>query len=164
MRPWAERAPEVQAMHNPAFLGEVLFRFCKAFTAVDGRPIPYALLFVALPVVLYKDLRQTVRAQSYSLLHVWVSNNPVIRLRLPFLARRLVPATREATMLLLATGRLQLSDGYVTTVNLRRRRRGKDEPSAEPPHECLTKAETFGRWCGRALNESQIFLLLGVSL
>jgi Family of unknown function (DUF6521) len=151
-------------MHNPAFLGEILFRFCKAYSAVGGQPVPYALLFVALPVVLYKDLRVTVRPLSYSLLHVWVSNNPVIRLRLPTLARRLVPATREAAMLLLASGRLRLSGGEVTAVQLRRGRRGKVEPSSGSIHECLTKAETLGRWCGRALNQSQIFLLLGVSL
>lgn len=63
-------------------------------------------------------------------------------------------------MLLLATKRLQLDNGSVTAVKIKLKRgRGQSSP---PMHECYTKAETLGRWCGRALNDNTIFIMLGV--
>ena len=160
MKPWADRALEVQALQNPAFLGEILHRFCDSYTKARGQAVPFALLFVILPILVYSDLRETIRARSFSQLHPWIMANPRVRLQLPTRAQRLLPYTREAVMLLLATERIRLESGLVTPVKIKvKRRKGVTAP---PPHDCYAKAETLGRWCGRALNDNTIFIMLGV--
>lgn len=160
MRPWAERAPEVQALQNPAFLGEILHRFCVVYNKERGHPVPFAILFAVLPILVYSDLRATIRAKSFSQLHPWITANPRVRLQLPQRARLLLPYAKEAVMLLLATDRLRLENGYVTAVKPKSKR--AKGVAAPPSHDCYTKAETLGRWCGRALNDNTIFIMLGV--
>lgn len=150
----------MQALQNPAFLGEILHRFCLAYNTEGNRPVPYALLFVALPLVVYSDLRATILARSFSQLHPWIIANPRVRLYLPVRARRLRPYTQEAIMWLLASRRMALQGGTVTAIKLKLKRpKGQALP---PAHECYAKADTLGRWCGRALNDTTIFIMLGV--
>jgi hypothetical protein len=164
LRPWHDRPVEVRYMFNPAFIGETAHRFCRAYTSESKKDVAFAVLFVALPIVIFEDLRETIRPLSYSQLHVWVRDNPGVRLHLPVRARHLMPYVRESITLLLHSQRLTLEDGMVRAKTLRIRSPWKlSDPAMDiPVHDCLKKAETLGRWCGRVADEVSIFNMLGV--
>ncbi len=150
-------------MFNPAFVGEALYRFCKAYTEECGRPLPFAALFVAAPIFVFEDLRETVKAKSYDQLHSWIRDNPRVRTHLPVRARQLLPYVREAVVLLLSTRRLALNAGAISAQTVRTRRWKLSEPATEiPDHESLARAKTLGRWFGRVGDEVTIFNMLGV--
>jgi Family of unknown function (DUF6521) len=150
-------------MFNPAFVGEGLHRFSKAYTSECDKPLPFAALFIAAPIFVFEDLRETVKPRSYDQLHVWIRDNPRVRTHLPARARQFVPYVREAIVLLLSTGRLALNDGVVSTPMLRMRRWKLGDPATEiPDHDALARAGTLGRWFGRVGDDVTIFNMLGV--
>lgn len=159
MKPWHERPPEIAYQYNPAFLGELIFRFCAAYMQKGKTGVPYPVFYVVLPLVLFKDTRSTIQPKSHRQLRTWITKNPHATLHLPQRARQLVPYFKEALMLLLSTGRITVERNLLVPQE-------KCRPVGELfDHAMLhyyAKAEALGRWCGTETDEVSIYIMLGV--
>ena len=162
MTRWEERPVEVANLLNPAFCGLVIYVCAEAHESGAGKPIPYALAFLVLPLVLHSDTRSTMKPNT-RYFEVWLNLNPEIKVGLATRARSLVPFTREALGFLQRSGKLTIREtdaALVVTRALRRPRRrfalGEDTKA------CLAGARVLGKWFGRANSPATIYASLGL--
>ena len=57
--PWNERPLEHARLLNPAFLGTLLWNCAKAYSSTANVNQPFAVSFLAVPVVLHKSTRES---------------------------------------------------------------------------------------------------------
>jgi hypothetical protein len=125
--------------------------------------MPYALVFLVLPLVLHRCTRETIKSTTRHF-QVWLNGNQQIKVGLATRARSLVPYSREALMLLQQTHTLAVSSGDAALLvqnGLRRIRRNRFAQSEETK-ECLKKAETLGKWFARVNSPATIYASLGL--
>src|SRR6202521_325469 len=116
MRPWEDRPAEVANLLNPAFCGWIIFQCVKShIDESDGRPMPYALAFLVLPLVLHRYTRETMKSTTRHL-QVWLNGNQQSKIGLAERARSLVPYSREALMLLHQTHTVAVRDSDAALV------------------------------------------------
>ena len=111
MKAWQHRNPEVAALLNPAFCGSLLYASIKEFQARVTTGMPYPLVFLTLPFVLNRKLRQSLPTTARTRFHVWLSREPYIKIGLSERVKILVPITRESLMFLLQKRFLGVAEG-----------------------------------------------------
>lgn len=113
---WAQRPPEVRTLLNPAFCSLVLRSTAQSYSTKAQTSLPAALGFLVLPIVLHKPTRDNLPATARSKIHVWIRENPIVRIGFSRRAIELVPYTREALLFGLSHGSLRVnSDGDVAS-------------------------------------------------
>ena len=101
-------------MLNPAFCSLLLRAAAQAYSARGLSHLPAALSFLVLPIVLHRPTREIMPSTARSKMHVWIRENPIVRIGFARRAIELVPYTREALLFGLVHGSLRLSsDGAV---------------------------------------------------
>jgi Family of unknown function (DUF6521) len=164
MRPWEDRPAEVANLLNPAFCGWIIFQCVQSnIDESEGSPMPYALAFLVLPLVLHQSTRETMKSTTRHF-QVWLNGNQQIKIGLAERARSLVPYTREALMLLQQTHTVAVrsSDAALVIQNRLRRIRQRRFSQSEETKECLKKSETLGKWFARANSPATIYASLGL--
>jgi ABC-three component (ABC-3C) system Middle Component 3 len=109
MTRWEERPIEVANLLNPAFCGHVIYGCAEAHESEADKPMPYALAFLVLPLVLHSETRSTMKANTRHF-EVWLSVNPEIKVGLATRARSLVPFARETLGFLQRSGTLTIRE------------------------------------------------------
>ncbi len=162
MTPWDERPVEVANLLNPAFCGHVIYGCADAHNREAGKPLPYALAFLVLPLVLHLDTRSTMKPNTRHF-EVWLNLNPEIKVGLTARARSLVPFTREALGFLHRSGTLTIQEtdaalGIPKALRTLRRR----FPVGDDTKACIAGAKVLGRWFARANSPATIYASLGL--
>lgn len=161
MQPWEYRPTEFAHLFNPAFCSVILQGAIRSFETEQKQGMPYALIFLVLPLVLHKSTRQVLPKTTRTKLHVWLHDQPQVRIGFSERTRSLVPYTKEALAFGIYTGIISLDDhGKLTWV----RNRVGTLPWAgnTEPAECHSKAKLTGRWLAQSGEAATIYTMWGV--
>ncbi|MFE6384616.1 three component ABC system middle component [Streptomyces roseolus] len=160
MTVWADRHPIAAAMLNPALISAVLATAAQGYHKESEQGMPWALGFIAAPMVLHRSTRQALPASTRTHLATWAGRNPVIRAGFPARAQALTDAVKEGTRFGLAHGALALEpQGRLRSTF--RRPRGFNPPAELD--QILRKASLTGRWLAKAESPATVFAVLGVA-
>jgi hypothetical protein len=124
--------------------------------------MPYALVFLVLPLVLHPGTQRTMDSRTRLFL-VWVNSNQHIKVGLAQRARALVPHSREALTFLYQTRIMAIgaADASLSIVGRLRRRRRASQPG-DDTRVCLSKSVVLGKWFARANSPANIYASLGL--
>ncbi len=162
LRPWQQRPAEEAALFNPAFMATVIHHAAKDFEEESGSGLPFALAFLAVPVVLVSLFRDALPSRKDSSLAAWLQGHPHIRLKFAGLAGAMVPVVREGILFGLGKGALHLDGGLIRALPLKK---GSGSVLGEGTKEVLAilgKARFVGRWYANAGTVETIMVLWGV--
>src|SRR5215204_450597 len=96
MQPWAARVIEEANLFNPAFCATVLAKAADEFAKKANRPLPFALAFLILPIVLHHGTRSALPGSTVTSLLPWLVRAPFPAERRPDLRRPTQPSSRRA--------------------------------------------------------------------
>lgn len=159
---WDDRSHELRALLNPAFLAVLAWHTAAGHERERHRPLPYALTFLALPLVLHGPTRDQLPRGVATRLTAWMNDFPAARLSVAPLAKSLVPSVQEGIRTGLRHDALELSaDGIRASSMLRNSPRGLT--GTDVP-ECRKRAEFVGRWFARAGDPVTVLAAWGLSV
>lgn len=87
---------DAAALFNPAYCAAILHRICSGYQFGGASGIPYALPFLALPIVLHEASAERLPPSARVRLHTWLLDNPEILIGFADRARSLAPFVRDA--------------------------------------------------------------------
>ena len=87
---------DAAALFNPAYCAAILHRTSSGYESASGAGLPYALAFLALPLILHPATAERLPTTSKSRLHNWLIGNPDVMVGLADRARSLAPFARDA--------------------------------------------------------------------
>jgi hypothetical protein len=165
MQQWSKRAVEEANLFNPAFCATLLAKAADEFRKKANRPLPFALAFLVLPVVLHQRTRETLPQSTVTSLLPWVQDN---RDQLVNFAQRvnlLGPITREAILFGVTHRALGLDNGGDLLVGDKRqapteRRTGLFTSEVR---ECVDRAGFIGRWFAVGGTTATIYSAWGIA-
>lgn len=158
MQTWDERSSEVANLLNPAFCGEILRRSIVGYQKYGSSRMPFVLTFLILPMILHESTRAKISLTKRPTLHIWVNENPQIRIGFAERTRSLNDFTRESLIFLMSHEELAIEqDGRIVAFKeLARNAKSGDI------NEIFQKSETFGKMLAKSGSVSTVFSLLGV--
>lgn len=160
MTAWRDRSPIAAVMLNPALVAAVLATAAQGYRKEAEQGMPWALSFVAAPMVLHRPTMEALPATTRTHLAAWATRYPVVRAGFPARAQALVEPVKEGTRFGLTHGVLGFeNDGRVNSTY--RRPRGVKPP--EQLDQILRKANLVGRWLAKADSPATVFAVLGVA-
>lgn len=158
---WHREPMATRHQFNPAFIAELVRRTCGGYVEAAG-PMPFALAFLAVPLVVYPDSRSTLNGASDTQLHTWITKHPGVRVSLAPRVRALTPYIRLGIAFGLTHRALGLTDRGELTVLRRVKAKGAPTPAIDAS-DYMRGARTLGRWFGRVGEPSNVFLMLGLT-
>jgi hypothetical protein len=158
MTRWIERPPEEARLLNPAFLAYLLTGAAADFHGTSGRPMPWTLSFVILPLALLQRSREALPGSIQAHFSSWLQEHPEIHLGFAQRAKPLVPIIKEGLRLALHSGALKIEGGALRVAIKPRSQNEQTEEVAQ----CLRAARFIGRWLARRHDVTTILGLLGV--
>lgn len=160
-RPEPRRIPaDAAALFNPAYCAAILHRTSSGYQTISGSGLPYALAFIALPVILHPASAECLPSSSKTRLHNWLLVNPDVLIGFAERSRSLAPFVREAVGFGLQTQVLQLVEPDLLAP-LTSNQVGKWE---KRPYNLLTakKAVVLGKLLSQIREVPTIFTLFGI--
>lgn len=159
---WSERPPEQARLLNPAFLGVTTWCCARGHAAVAGG-LPYALAFVAAPIVLHRATREDLPRAVSTSMAAWLGEHPEALVGFAARARALVPLVREG-LLFASIGRmLTLNDGRLRSAKRPSSMVAFEREATAEVRSCLKKAEFVGKWFAGSGGYTTIMALWGVA-
>jgi hypothetical protein len=162
MTTWSTRSPEERALLNPGFCSLVLWSASSAYANGGRNSMPFDVAFLVLPLVLHKEVRDSLPRTVATSVPVWLAENPHARVRVPSLAKTLLPFTREALVFGGVNHLFDLSGGVVRAFNDRRRVVAAAGESSPEVRTCVSRASLVGKWLGAAGSPETVMALFGV--
>ncbi|WP_136259637.1 three component ABC system middle component [Rhodanobacter lindaniclasticus] len=162
---WRRQPVEQLRLLNPAFLGTLLYCAAKGHQqeSQDQDGLPYALAFVALPVVLHKATRETLPRAINTSLAAWLSVNTSAQVGFPHRARALAPLVRQAVAVSSAGGLIELQgSSIVPSATVRRINQYGSQSASQEVINCAKKAVFVGRWFATSGDYPTVMALWGV--
>lgn len=160
MKTWDKRPREIRTLFNPAFCGLVLARGVEGFSAEAGRPMPFSLTLLILPLCLHQRTREILKEGSRSHLTNILQDHPEIRVDLAQRARGLFPYAMEAFAYLTASNTIAVDDNGGITLRpdqVRRAIAGSQETK-----DCQIVARALGGKFARINDRATIYTTLGI--
>ena len=97
MKSWSSGSVSVEAIHfNPAYCGALAYEFVRAYQNAKKAPVPFALVFCALPIALHPATRNRLPKSIATRLFPWLENNSDALVGFSDRARNLTPYVRRA--------------------------------------------------------------------
>ena len=165
MHPWSTRVVEEANLFNPAFCATLLAKTADEYHKKTQRPLPFALTFLVLPIVLHRATRIALPGSTVTSLLPWIQDNREHLVDFALRVRRLRDITREAllfgtqheTLELTADGDLAVG-GKRQSVTERRTGLFTDEA-----RDCVERSGFIGRWFAAAGTTSNIYAAWGIA-
>lgn len=163
MLKWEDRPFEVAYSLNPAFLAVLLHQAIQSFKKENNEAMPYALIFLTIPLVFYTPIREKLPKNENQFLHEWLKNNPEITIHLHKAISQLVPYTKETIIFamqhdIIATnnsGNFESSKKFtVDSLNFTQESRG---------YQMKEKAIFLGKWFAKLGSVEVIYRTLGIT-
>lgn len=171
MRPpypdWEQRSSDYRNLFNPAFLMLLICCVCEAYETecirtgnLDKVGMPYALIFLAIPMALSKSFNDERPTRAAGSLVNWLRTHPVINIDLSTSAYSFVPAIREGVVFALQAGYVEVDEKGLfrvkgEAINLELAR--KIELSRH-----IENAKFSGRWLAKSGSASTILEAFGL--
>ena len=162
---WGDRAVEEANLFNPAFCATLLAKSGEEFMKKAARPLPFALSFLVLPVVLHRATREALPSTTVTSLLPWIQDHGDQLVGFGIRVQRLRSITREAIIFGLAYQTLSMNDegdllvgAKRLTVTERRTQFFTDEARA-----CVDRSGFLGRWFAAAGTIATIYSAWGVT-
>ena len=110
MTPWQDRHFELANLMNPAFCGFLILEAVRSYGKTASKGMPLTLIFLVLPIVLYKPTREIMPRSTTTMFLVWVQDHPQVRLDLVNHTTNTAPFTRESLRFLMVRHLLDVDD------------------------------------------------------
>ncbi len=161
---WRRRPVEEVRLLNPAFLGTLLYCAAKGYQSKDDKVgLPYALAFVALPVVLQKATRDDIPRAISTSLAAWLSVHPSALVGFPDRARAIAPLVRQSIAMSCAGSVISLEQNQIfPRANMRQLNEYKRDAATTEVVDCMKKAHFVGRWLAASGDYTTVMALWGV--
>jgi hypothetical protein len=160
MKPLNDRPREVRTLFNPAFCGLVIARGIDGFTSVSGRPMPFSLSLLILPLCLHQRTREVLKAGTRSYFTKILEDHPEIRVDFAERTRGLFPYAMEAFAYLAHCGATEIDkSGSISIV------RGQVRQSitgTQDSKDCQTVARSLGRKFAQLGDRVTVYTSLGI--
>lgn len=161
MKSWSQRPIEQRTLLNPAFLAVLVAEAARGHLDERAVPMPFALAFLAVPLVVHEPTRESLPTISTSMF-TWLQRRPQARVYIPALAVQFVGPVREAIRLGARHDALILSTGgALEPGGLVRPRRGAQTSDLV---RCRDRAHFVGRWLARAGDSGTVLSAWGLSV
>lgn len=163
--PWRAQPIEQARILNPSFLGVLLFNVADGYQQATetGSALPYALAYVALPIVLHKPTRDELPATIRTSMVAWMSVNAFVQIGFAERAKALVPLVKDAIAVSSRGSLIDFKGGGISALAPRRRVAGLASSSrSNEVRDCLKKATFVGRWFAGAGDQVTVMALWGV--
>jgi len=143
MSDWSTRPFEERNLFNPAFCALILVAAIREYERVAGKPMPYSLTLLVLPLCLHQAVRdQILGSKKLSVLRI-VALQPDLLVDFAERARSLIQYATEAFALLATKGCIKVSD--TGGIHLIPRRVSPQTLSTEDAEMCRNAATVLGR-------------------
>ena len=165
MQSWSNRVLEEANLFNPAFCAVLLAEASKDFNNKASRPLPFALAFLVLPIILHRSTREALPASTVTSLLPWIQENREHLVDFSTRVQRLKTIGREAILFGVQTQSLSLSaDGALVLGQKRRSITVKRTPLFTPEaRACVERAGFIGRWFAVAGSTATIYAAWGIA-
>lgn len=160
-RDWSARPFEVANLFNPAYCALIVRHSVEGYSVIKQRGLPYSLAFLALPIVLHAPSSRLLPTSAKTKLHIWLQQNPEIKLGFGERVRGTNDFTREAIFFGLRYGSLILTTGG-TIVPVKKRRKALPWSEDSNPRALLRRANLIGKLFAAVDDVSNVFAMLGV--
>jgi hypothetical protein len=158
---WDARPIEVAHLLNPAFGALLLHDAVVAYAKQKRSPMPFALVFLVLPLALHRRTREALPSTTATLLPQWLETHPELQALAAERMRRLSPYSREAILFGLQNGLLSLApDGDLSSAQ--KTLRDPFAGGAVDPAACRKAAQFLGKWFGKVADPKLIFAFWGI--
>lgn len=158
---WERRPQEIAYLLNPAFCGEILWRCTKKYQETTGNGLPYALLFLVLPIVLHRRTRESLPDKAIGKLHTWLQSHQELKIGFAGRTKQLIEITKEALSFISQKELIEFDEDANVFVLKRKQKRISVLENGEV-HQCFRKAEILGSILGRSGTSTTIFATWGV--
>ena len=165
MLPWPARVVEEANLFNPAFCATLLVKALEEFAKKGARPLPFALTFLILPIVLHHGTRSALPGSTVTSLLPWIQDNREQLVEFAQRVQRLRPITREALLFGVQHQTLLLTvDGDVAVGPKRQSATEKRTGLfTDEARECVDRAGFLGRWLSTAGTTATIYAAWGIA-
>ena len=163
MKPWSERTREEAHLLNPPFCCITIALACAGYKDSCNKPLPFALAFMMLPIVLHKNTRESLPRTTRTSMPAWLQEKAEARIGFYERLMSLRPHTKEALRYGLAFGWLAMGESggiYCAASNSlvnRAIRSLKGEAK-----ECVSRARFLGKWVGTTASTETTMALWGI--
>lgn len=155
-----DRPREVRTLFNPAFCGLVIARGVDGFSGVSGRPMPFSLSLLILPLCLHQRTREVFKAGTRSYFTKILEDHPEIRIDLAERTKGLFPYAMEAFAYLANSGAIEIEKtGAISLVNGKVR---QAISGTQDTKDCQTVARSLGRKFAQIGDRVTVFTSLGI--
>ena len=151
---------DAAALFNPAYCAAILHQASSGYQTSAGKGLPYALAFIALPVILHPASVECLPSTSKTRLHNWLLGNPEVLIGFAERSRSVAPFVREAVEFGLKARVLQFVEPDLLAP-LTSNHVGK---WAKRPYNVLTakKAVVLGKILSQIREAPTVFTLFGI--
>ena len=161
IREWEERTAILANLLNPAFCGEIMRRFIKAYNDKSEKKTSFLLCFIVLPIVLHKETREQLPATTNSHLLTWIDSKDALFIDFPNRVRDMKSYTKETLMFLLHQKAIQFNEDSTLEVYSFRKKKFNGEDTEEVEH-ILKKVEFLGKWLTKVDDIKTLFSFLRI--
>jgi len=163
MKPWIERTREEAHLLNPPFCCVTLSSACFGFSEPNGQPLPFAVAFMVLPIVLHKHTRESLPRTTRTSVPAWLQDHAEARIGFHERLIALKPHTREALRYGLGFDWIAIGgSGFIRCVvpgnRIYRAIRSLDGDA----QECVSRARFLGKWFGTSVSTETLMALWGI--
>ncbi len=163
MLSWEKRPFEIANLVNPAFCSLLLHVSVSDFFKEKRSGMPYALLFLVLPLTLHEPTQEALPNDTRIFLTEWFKEQPEEFGRVfADQVRQFVPYTREALMFGMQRSLFNIDESGNITHSARNVNSAYQMRA--PIMTLMNSARFVGRWFAKLEHESLIFKTFGISL
>ncbi|WP_437601021.1 three component ABC system middle component [Sorangium sp. So ce590] len=163
MMSWSVRSPEERSLLNPSFCAALLWHSASGYASERDSALPIDLSFLVLPLVLHRETREMLPRSTTTSLAAWLTEAPLVRVRIGERAASLGPFTKEAMLFGGMHGFLALGvDGVRANSTFKKHVTTALKASSDEVRTCAKRAEFLGKWFEKAGRSETVMALLGV--
>lgn len=155
---WEDRPTNVANLLNPAFCGEVIRRCITEYQKINSVGLPFQLAFLVFPIILNKQIRESLPKTSGKNFVAWIEENQIIKKDLPNIIKNIVPYSQESIMFLMMYEIIRINEKG----NFEVMTKSKTINDENEVTECYKKAELLGKLFAKAGTSQFIFINLGI--
>jgi hypothetical protein len=165
MQPWPTRVVEEANLFNPAYCATLLAKAVDEFAKKGARPLPFALSFLVLPIVLHRGTRSALPGSTVTSLLPWIQDNRDQLVNFTQRVQRMRPITREALLFGIQHQTLILTENGDFAVGPKRQTATEKRTGlfTDEARECVDRAGFLGRWLSTAGTTATIYAAWGIA-
>jgi len=165
MQLWPKRVVEEANLFNPAFCAVLLAKASEEYTKKTQQPLPFALAFLVLPVVLHCGTRAALPGSTVTSLLPWVQEHREQLVNFSGRVQSLRPITREALLFGAQNETLAVVGSGGIAIGARRLSATEKRTGlfTDEARECVERAGFLGRWLAAAGTPATIYSAWGIA-